>query len=177
MGIILLKTCAWLISHAANLHLPSSPLRPRASHHAALGKPRPSQHLPAEAARHGTIPDASSDRPLGEGQMEAISAQYSPQKAFASSRSSQSLWAIGRSNYHGWLLFGLQPPQIIRIPSAASPKVAAFRKPGPPSGPARRGGARQAAPACIDWGKAASQPTAGRAWLRPIFAILIAHQR
>ena len=37
--------------------------------------------------------------------------------------------------------------------------------------------ARQAVLAYARMGKAASQPNAGRDWLRPIFAILIAHQR
>jgi len=56
-------------------------------------------------------------------------------------------------------------PATHLLSSCQFAKATAFREPGPPSEHARQGRARQAAPACADWGKAASQPTAGRAWL------------
>ena len=42
---------------------------------------------------------------------------------------------------------GLQPPLPTCFLAAAPPKAANFREPGPPSGPARRDGARQPEPA------------------------------
>jgi len=51
-------------------------------------------------------------------------------------------------------------------------KAAPFLDPGPPSGPARRGQARQAAPAYVQMGKAASQPRPGAPGFGEAFAIL-----
>ena len=93
----------------AHLHQPPSSLFPSAVH---LQRPRK-----AAISRTPARPDSpGAERPLARAaagcRAKARWRRYQrmfTRKAFTSRRSSQSLWPIGRSNYHGLLLFGLQP--------------------------------------------------------------------